>query len=629
MIYNHQNTFENKKRKKKNFTFENFKRKGKKENIFLDQEKNKKKKTIKSKDNKVIKLAGFVTVDEFSYMIGVSSSNVIQYCFTLGINITLNQRLDKDLLTLIAFEFGYIIDFIGEDVYGTSKEEKNSKDSLSPRAPIITVMGHVNHGKTSLLDYIRKTNIMEKESGRITQHIGAYNVEYKKGKSITFIDTPGHEAFTSMRSRGTKITDIIIIVIDADDNVMPQTKEAISHAKTASLPMIFALNKIDKPTAQPDKIRKQLANMNILLEEWGGKYQSQEISAKTGVGIEQLLEKIWLEAEVLELVANPNKPASGTVIESTLDKEKGYITNILVQEGTIKIGDYISSGSFYGKIKVIYDEFNKIITQAGPSKPVSILGINGVLSAGDKFKVFLNEKGAKKIAFKKKKLQREQDIKTKKHLTLDEIGRRLALTNFKEINIILKVDVDGSIEALTDAIQNLSTEVVSIKIIYKGVGHISESDVLLASTSNATIIGFNVSSTINARTISEQKNVDIRLYSVIYDAINYMKNYINMMHLPKRNEQVIGKAEIRNIYIIKKIYTIAGCMVTDGKIYRHQKIRLLREGIVVHKGELASLKRFKEDVKEITKGYECGLNIKDYNDIKVGDIIEGYEEFKN
>lgn len=636
-------TFENrnKKRKKKHFKVDNVKRKGRKDNseslknkneprksMPYDQEKKEKTSTKKDKNNTVIKIAGFATVNEFSSMIGVSSTEVIRYCLSLGIMVTLNQRLDPDLLTLVAYEFGYIVDFIGEDVYDTTKKETSSQENLCHRAPIVTIMGHVDHGKTSLLDYIRKTNIIEKESGGITQHIGAYNVEFKKGKSITFIDTPGHEAFTSMRCRGTKITDIIIIVIDTDDDVMPQTKEAISHAKAASLPMIFALNKIDKPTAQPNKIRKQLANLKILVEEWGGKYQSQEISAKTGVGIEQLLEKVWLEAEILELKANPNKLASGTVIEATLDKEKGYIMNILIQEGTIKIGDYISSGPFYGKVKAIYDEFYQIITQAGPSKAVSILGINGPPSAGDKFKVFLDEKGAKKISSKRKQLQREQNIRTKKHLTLDEIGRRIALTNFKEINIILKGDVDGSVEALTDAIQNISTEVVSINIIHKGIGHISESDVLLSSASNAIIIGFNVSCTIKARTISGQKNIDIRLYSVIYDAINDMKIYVNKMHSPQINEQVIGKAEIRNVYIIKKIYTIAGCMVTDGKIYKHLKIRLLREGIVIHKGELASLKRFKEDVKEVAKGYECGLNIKDYNNIKVGDIIEVYEEFK-
>ncbi|AGC66794.1 translation initiation factor IF-2 [Candidatus Uzinura diaspidicola str. ASNER] len=620
-----------KKRNKKHFKTEIVKRKGIKYNsefrkngssksTYYDQDKKEKTSTRKSQESTVLKIAGFATVNELSNMIGVSSRNVIRYCMSLGVMATINQRLDPDLLSLVAYEFGYIVDIIGEDIYDSPKEDQ---DSLCSRVPIVTIMGHVDHGKTSLLDYIRKTNIIERESGGITQHIGAYNVELKEGRSITFIDTPGHEAFTSMRSRGTKITDIVIIVIDTDDDVMPQTKEAISHAKAASIPIIFALNKIDKPTSQPDKIRKQLANMNLLVEEWGGKYQSQEISAKTGVGIEQLLEKVWLEAELLELMANPNKPASGTVIESSIDKHKGFITTILVQEGTIKIGDYVSSGYFFGKVKAIYDDFNNLISKAGPAKPVSLLGLNGAPSAGDKFKVFIDEKGAKKIALKRKQLQREQSIRTKKPLTLDEIGRRIALTNFKVFNIIIKGDVDGSVEALTDAIQNISTEEISINIIHKGIGQISESDVILANASNAIIIGFNVSTALNARTFSEHKNIDIRLYSVIYDAINDMKNHV--MISPLENEQVIGKAEIRNIYNIKKLYTIAGCMVTNGKIYRHLKIRLIREGIVIYNGELASLKRFKEDVKEVAKGYECGLNIKDYNDLKIGDIIEGYE----
>jgi len=631
----HKTTLENrrsKKRKqiKKHFKSENVRRKGiKSYNIQNWPNKNyeqDKKEKDNTKGRTVLKITGFLTVNEFSNMIGVSPTEVIGHCMSLGVMATLNQRLDPDLLTLVAYEFGYIVE--QEDDY--EEVEASSQDSLSPRAPIVTVMGHVDHGKTTLLDYIRKTNVIKRESGGITQHIGAYNVELKKGKSITFIDTPGHEAFSSMRYRGTKITDIIIIVIDADDEVMPQTKEAINHAKAASLPMIFAFNKIDKPTAQPDKIRKQLANMNILVEEWGGKYQAQEISAKTGVGIEQLLEKVWLEAEILGLMANHNKNAIGTVIEATLDKGKGYITNVLVQEGTLKIGDYVSSGTFHGKVKAIYDESNNLIHQAKPSKPVSILGLNGAPSAGAKFKVFFDEKGAKKISLKRQQLQREQSFITKKTLTLDEIGRRIALNNFKEINIILKGDVDGTVEVLTDAIQNISTEKVSINIIHKGVGPISESDVLLADASNAIIIGFNVSFTLNARNISEHKNINIRLYSVIYDTINYMKNYVNLMHSPQVKDEVkvIGKAEIRNIYNIKNIYTIAGCMVTSGKIYRHFKIRLLREGIVFYKGELASLKRFKEDVKEVAKGYECGLNIKDYDDIKVGDIIEVYEELK-
>jgi len=609
-----------KNRKNKHFNTEILKRKVIK--LPAEDSKNEKSRSYDhkkpSQEKTVIKIAKYATVNEFSNMIGVSPPQIIRYCMSLGVMATINQRLDPDLLELVAYEFGYIVDFIGKDIYDSTK-----KDSLCSRDPIVTIMGHVDHGKTSLLDYIRKTNFIAKESGGITQHIGAYNVEFKKGKSITFIDTPGHEAFTAMRSRGSKITDIVIIVIDADDNIMPQTKEAISHAKAASIPMIFALNKIDKATAQPDKIRKQLANINLLVEEWGGKYQSQEISAKTGVGIEQLLEKVWFEAEFLELIANPNKPASGTVIEASIDKHKGYITNILIQEGTLKIGDSVSSGAFFGKVKAIYDDLNNLISKAGPSKPVSLLGLNGVPSAGDKFKVFIDEKGAKKIALKRKQLQREQSIRTKKHITLDEIGRRIALTNFKEINIIIKGDVDGSVEALTDAIKNISTEAISINIIHKGVGHISESDVILAKASNAIIIGFNVSTILNARTIYEYRKIDIRLYSVIYDAINDMKN--NVMNSPLKTEQVIGKAEIRNIYNIKKLYTIAGCMVINGKINRHLKIRLLREGNIIHNGELASLKRFKDDVKEVAKGYECGLNIKDYNDIKVGDIIEGYE----
>lgn len=593
-----------------------------------------KKKEISTNDNittvhPVIKITGFFTVNELSNMIGVSSANVMHYCISLGVMVTLNKILDLELFTLIAYKFGYIINFIKEDIYNSIKENIDSKNGQYVRPPIVTVMGHIDHGKTSLLDYIRKTNLIEKESGGITQHIGIYNVEFKNGKSITFIDTPGHEAFTSMRSRGAKITDIIIIVIDADDDVMPQTKEAISHANTASLPIIFALNKIDKPTAQPDKIRKQLANMNILVEEWGGKYQSQEISTKTGVGIEQLLEKIWLEAEMLELIANQLKPASGTVIESSLDKSKGYITNILVQDGTIKLGDFIYSGGFHGKIKTIYDQNKLIIREAGPSKPIFILGLNGPPISGEKFKVCCLEKGTKK-KIKRKKINIEQKSDFKKNITFDEINYKMALTNIKEINIILKGDVVGSVEALTNAIQSISTEEVSINIINKGIGLISESDVLLASVSNAIIIGFNVKSTINTHNIYEHKNIDIRLYSVIYDAINDIKNIVNLIHSPRINGQVkvLGKAEIRNIYNIKKIYTIAGCMVTYGKIYRHNKIRLLREGVVFHQGELASLKRFKEDIKEVLKGYECGLHIKDYNDIKVGDIIEFIEEIK-
>lgn len=570
----------------------------------------------------LIKISRDFTINDISNIIGVSSTNVKHY---RGM-VTLNQRLDSALFTLIAYEFGYIVNIIGEDVYDSIKEDHFTKNCQCNRPPIVTVMGHIDHGKTSLLDYIRKSNMIERESGGITQHIGVYNVEFKNGKSITFIDTPGHEAFTSMRSRGTKITDIIIIVIDTDDDVMSQTIEAINHANTASIPIIFALNKIDKPTAQPDKIRKQLANMNLLVEEWGGKYQSQEISAKTGIGIEQLLEKILLEAEMLELMANQLSPASGTVIESSLDKSKGYITNILVQDGTIKIGDFVSSGIFHGKIKAIYDQDKEVINQAGPSKPVYILGLNGPPTTGDKFKVCCLEKSAKK---KNKKLQYEKNVIYKKNITLDEINHKMA--NINEINVILKGDVVGSVEALTNAIQTLSTKEVFINVINKGIGMISEADVLLASVSNAIIIGFNVKSTINARNTSEHKNIDIRLYSVIYDAINDIKNIVNLRYSPQLSEQVkvFGKAEIRNIYNMKKMYTIAGCMVTSGRIYRHLKIKLLRGGLVLHQGELASLKRFKEDVKEVAKGYECGLNIKDYNDLKIGDLIEFYENIKH
>lgn len=629
----------NRKQIKKHFNTENVRKKIIKDSsynnhylpnksIFYD--KDKKEKTSPSdntKDRTILKIAGDATVNEFSNLIGVSSTNVIRYCKYLGVMVTLNKQFYPELLSFIAYEYGYYVALIAADIsYYPSENTSNKEDFLCTRAPIVTVMGHVDHGKTTLLDFIRKSNVIERESGGITQHIKSYNVEFKKGKSITFIDTPGHEAFSSMRSRGTKITDIIIIVIDAEDDIQPQTKEAISHAKAASLPIIFALNKIDKPNAQPNFIRKQLANMNILVEEWGGKYQSQEISAKTGAGIDKLLEKVWLEAEILGLMANPNKSASGTVIESTLVKGKGYLTNLLVQQGTIKKGDYVSSGLYYGKVKAIFDEFNKIIPQAGPSIPIQIMGLNGAPAAGEKFKVIFDEKGAKKKSLIRKQLQREQSFIAKKHLTLDEISRRITLTNFKEMNIILKGDTNGSVEALTDAIQNISTDIVTINIVHKGVGPISASDMQLARAAGASIIGFNVSRS-HYNYINDNKNIDIRLYSVIYDAINDIKNHVNKIPSSQLSEQgkIIGKAEIRNIYNIKNLYTIAGCMVTYGRINRHLKIKLLREGIVIYSGELASLKRFKEDVKEVAKGYECGLNIKAFNDIKVGDIIDFYE----
>lgn len=581
---------------------------------------------LQDQESKVLKVAEFATVNELAAMMEVPATQLITTCMSLGLMVTLNQRLDAEVLTLVADEFGYSVDFVGADIDESVQEQEDSEESLRVRAPIVTVMGHVDHGKTSLLDYIRKTNVIAGESGGITQHIGAYSVEFKAGQRITFLDTPGHEAFTAMRARGTQITDIVIIVIAVDDEVMPQTKEAISHAQAAGVPIIFALNKIDKPTAQPDKIREQLANMNLLVEEWGGKYQSQEISAKTGLGLEQLLEKVWLEAEVLGLKANPDKPASGTVIEATLDKGRGYVTTILVQTGTLRVGDYILAGSHHGKAKALLDERGHSIKEAGPSKPVAILGLGSAPAAGDKFKVFTEEKEAKQLASRRQQLQREQSIRTQKHLTLDEIGRRIALGDFKELKIILKGDVDGSVEALIDALERLSTQEVAVSVIHKGVGQITESDVLLASASDAIIIGFNVRPALNARAIAEKEDIEIRTYSVIYDAINEIKEAIEGMHSPEMREQICGTAEIRNVFKVTKIGTIAGCMVTDGKMLRSVKVRLIREGIVIHDGVLASLKRFKEDVKEVSKGYECGLNIKNYNDIQVGDFVEAYEE---
>lgn len=574
-------------------------------------------KTLDSKPKKVLQIVEFITVNELASMMNVSSTQLITTCMSLGVMVTMNQRLDAEILPLVADEFGYSIDFVGEDIDKVMKEEEDPKENLHSRAPIITVMGHVDHGKTSFLDYVRNTKSCE--SGGITQHIGAYSVELKNGRCITFLDTPGHEAFTSMRARGTKITDIVIIVIASDDEVLPQTKEAINHAKVAGVPIIFALNKIDKPTANPEKIREQLANINILVEEWGGQYQSQEISAKTGEGIEQLLDKVWLEAELLGLKANPNKMASGTIIESTLDKGRGYMTTILVQSGTIKLGDYILAGIFHGKVKALFDEIGNSIKNAGPSKPVSILGLNGGPTAGDKFKVFSNDKEAKQLALKKQQLQREHHLRTHKHVTLTNGAG-------KEIKIILKGDVDGSVEALMNALQNLSKKEVLVNIIHKGVGQITESDVLLASASHSIIIGFNVRTAPNAIKIAEREQIEIRTYSIIYDVIREIYNVIEGMYSPKLQEQICGTAEIRNLFNIPKIgVTVAGCLVLNGKIFRPAKIKLIRDGIVIFHGELASLKRFKEDVKEVSKGYECGLQIKNYNALKIGDYIEVYE----
>ena len=539
----------------------------------------------------------------------------------------MNQRLEADTLTLVADEFGYKIEFSDADIEeAAAEEEPDAEEDLLPRAPIVTVMGHVDHGKTSLLDYVRKTNVIAGESGGITQHIGAYNVKLENGQRITFLDTPGHEAFTAMRARGAQVTDIAIIVVAADDDVMPQTKEAIAHAQAAGVPMIIAINKVDKPNANPDKIREQLSAMNVLVEEWGGNVQAQEISAKFGNNVELLLEKVLLQAELLELKSNPNKQASGVVIEAALDKGRGYVATMLVQNGTLTVGDYVLAGKNHGKVKAMLDERGKPMEKAGPSIPVTILGLDGAPTAGDKFRVFADEKEAKTIANKREQLQREQSIRTKKHLTLDEIGRRIALGDFKELNIILKGDVDGSVEALSDQLQRLSTEEIQVNILHKGVGQITESDILLAAASDAIVIGFNVRASVNAKDIADKEEVEIRTYSIIYKAIDEVKEAMEGLLSPEIQEQVIGNVEIREVFKISKVGSIAGCMVLTGKVTRNSKIRLLRDGIVKFDGELESLKRYKDDVKEVTKGYECGLNIKGYNDIEVGDILEVYEE---
>ena len=556
----------------------------------------------------------------------ITSTDIISACMSLGIMVTMNQRLDAETLTIVADEFGYEVEFVTADIEDSIKEEEDKPEDLLPRAPIVTVMGHVDHGKTSLLDYIREENVIAGESGGITQHIGAYNVELKGGQNITFLDTPGHEAFTAMRARGTQITDLVIIVIAADDDVMPQTKEAISHAQAAGVPIIFAINKIDRPNSNPDKIKEKLSSMNLLVEEWGGKIQSHDVSALKGTGVDELLEKVLLEAEFLELKANPNKSAIGSVVEAYLDKGKGYISTILVQSGTLKIGDYLLAGQHSGKVKAMQDERGKSVDEAGPSTPVSILGLDGAPQAGDKFNVFADEKEAKQIAVKRTQLVREQSVRTQKHITLDEIGRRIAIGEFKELNIILKGDVDGSVEALTDSFQKLSTDEIVINIIHKAVGAITESDVLLASASDAIIIGFNVRPTGNARQIADKEEIDIRNYSIIYDAINDLKDAMEGMLAPKFKEEITGNAEIRETFKISKVGTIAGCMVTSGKIFRNSNIRIIREGVVVTSGTLASLKRFKDDAKEVSKGYDCGIQIKNYNDIKIGDVIEAYSE---
>ena len=578
-------------------------------------------------EDKTLKVTEYITAQDLATLMNVSATEVISACFSLGVMVTLNQRLEADTLTLVADEFGYKIEFSDAEIEEeATAEEPDNEENLLPRPPVVTVMGHVDHGKTSLLDYIRKTNVIAGESGGITQHIGAYSVKLEGGQRITFLDTPGHEAFTAMRARGAQATDIVIIVIAADDDVMPQTKEAISHAQAAGVPMIIAINKVDKPNANPDKIREQLSALNILVEEWGGNVQCQEISAKFGNNVDILLEKVLLQAELLELKANPNKNASGVVIEASLDKGRGYVANLLVQGGTLKIGDYLLAGTHHGKIKAMLDERGHKLKEAKPSTPVTVLGLDGAPTAGDKFKIFEDEKEAKSIANKRSQLQREQSIRTKKHLTLDEIGRRIALGDFKELNIILKGDVDGSIEALSDQLQRLSTEEIQVNILHKGVGQITESDILLATASDAIVIGFNVRAGANAKELADREQIDIRTYSVIYAVIDEVKEAMEGMLSPEIKEQVIGNVEIRQVFKISKVGSIAGCMVLSGKVTRNAKVRLLRDGIVKYDGELESLKRFKDDVKEVTKGYECGLNLKGFNDLEENDQLEIYEE---
>ncbi len=577
-------------------------------------------------ESKTIKVTEFVTASEMATMMDVSVTEIISACMSLGMMVTMNQRLDAETLSIVAEEFGYGVEFVTSDIEESIEEVEDKEEDLEPRAPIVTVMGHVDHGKTSLLDYIREENVIAGESGGITQHIGAYGVELESGQKIAFLDTPGHEAFTAMRARGAQVTDIAIIVAAADDDIMPQTKEAISHAQAAGVPIVFAINKIDLPAANPEKIKEGLAGMNLLVEDWGGKIQSHDISAKVGTGVKELLEKVLLEAELLELKANPDKPAVGTVVEAFLDKGRGYVSTILVQAGTLRVGDYVLAGKNSGKVKAMHDERGNDVEAAGPSTPVSILGLDGAPQAGDKFNVFQDEREAKSIAAKRTQLQREQSVRTQRHITLDEIGRRIALGDFKELNIILKGDVDGSVEALTDSFQKLSTEEIQVNIIHKGVGAITESDVLLATASDAIIIGFNVRPMGNARQIADKEEIDIRMYSIIYDAINDLKDAMEGMLSPVFKEEITGTAEIREIFKVSKVGSIAGCMVTNGKIFRNSGVRLIREGVVIYTGELASLKRFKDDAKEVSKGYDCGMQIKNYNDIKEGDIIEAFQE---
>ncbi|MCH1433536.1 MAG: translation initiation factor IF-2 [Flavobacteriaceae bacterium] len=577
-------------------------------------------------ESKVLKVTEFITVGEVATMMNITSTDIISACMSLGIMVTMNQRLDAETLSIVADEFGYEVTFEKAELEENIEDVEDLEEDLIARAPIVTVMGHVDHGKTSLLDYIREENVIAGESGGITQHIGAYGVTLENGQKITFLDTPGHEAFTAMRARGAQVTDIAIIVVAADDDIMPQTKEAISHAQAAGVPIVFAINKIDKENANPDKIKEALAGMNLMVEDWGGKVQSHDVSALKGTGVKELLEKVLLEAELLELKANPNRAAKGTVVEAFLDKGRGYVSTILVQNGTLKMGDYLLAGKHSGKVKAIFNERGASLEEAPPSAPVSILGLDGAPQAGDAFHVLEDEREAKQIAAKRTQLLREQSVRTQRHITLDEIGRRIALGEFQELNIILKGDVDGSVEALTDSLQKLSTGEIEINIIHKGVGAITESDVLLASASDAIVIGFNVRPMGNARTIADKEEIDIRSYSIIYDAINDIKDAMEGMLSPEMREEITGNAEIRETFKISKIGTIAGCMVTSGKIYRNSGIRIIREGVVIFTGGLTSLKRFKDDVKEVAKGYDCGLQVKNYNDIKVGDVLECFQE---
>ncbi len=576
----------------------------------------------------ILKVTEFVSVNELATMMNIAVTEIISTCMNLGLFVSINQRLDAETMALLADEFGFKVEFVSAELQEAVREEEDEEEDLMPRPPIVTVMGHVDHGKTKLLDYIRRTNVIAGEAGGITQHIGAYNVHLDDGRQLTFLDTPGHEAFTAMRARGAQITDVAIIVVAADDGVMPQTIEAINHASAAGVPIVFAINKVDKPTANPEKIKEALANMNYLVEDWGGKYQSQEISALSGLNVGLLLDKVLLEAELLDLKANPVKPAIGTVIESSLDKGRGYTATVLVKAGTLKIGDIILAGTCFGHVKAMYNERGNKITEAGPSRPALILGLNGAPQAGDKFNVMDSDREAKDIATRRAQLQREQGLRTQKHITLDEIGRRIAIGNFQELNIIVKGDVDGSVEALSDSLIKLSTPQIQLNIIHKAVGQISESDILLAAASNAIIVGFQVRPSMSARRLAEKEEIDIRLYSIIYNAIEEIKSAMEGMLLPEVREEIVATLEIRDIFKVTKVGTVAGCYVREGKLTRNTRVRVIRDGIVIYTGELGSLKRFKDDVKEVTAGYECGLNISNFNDIKVGDFVEGYQEFE-